>query len=175
MLKQGSPNAGRSLRPAAIERLLSITLAIGKTPIQLPTYMSTKTPSYLYPLTVDAEDLDEMNHVNNLRYLQWCLKAASAHSTDVGWTWQRYRESGFGFVVRAHKIKYRVPALIGDEIIVETWIDNMEKVSSDRRYVIKRTSDDKRLAEAETTWVYVDLETMELTRIPDEIRMAFKG
>jgi len=122
---------------------------------------------------VTLDDLDEMNHVNNLRYLKWCLKAAVAHSANVGWDSNRYRESGFGFIVRAHKIKYRIPAVLGDEIVVKTWIDSMEKVSSDRRYVITRARDGKRLAEAGTTWVYVNLETLALSRIPDEIRNAF--
>lgn len=128
---------------------------------------------YRYSLTVGAEDLDEMNHVNNLVYLKWCLKAAGAHSKHVGWPSQRYHESGFGFVVRAHKIKYKIPALFGDQVIVQTWVANMEKVSSDRRYHILRRSDGKRLAEAETTWVYVNLKTLALTRIPETVRSAF--
>ena len=132
------------------------------------------SPIYHHRLTVVEDDLDEMNHVNNLRYLKWCLKAATSHSKHVGWSSQRYRESGFGFIVRAHKIKYRIPALLNDEIEVRTWIASMEKVSSDRRYQIVRKSDGKRLAEAETTWVFVDLKSLQLTRIPDEIRNAFR-
>ena len=130
---------------------------------------------YEHHLVVGDEDLDEMNHVNNLRYLKWCLKAAVSHSSHVGWTSKRYRESGFGFIVRAHKIKYRVPALLNDEIVVRTWIENMEKVSSDRCYQIVHASDGKRLAEAETTWVFVDLETLALTKIPEDIRDAFRS
>lgn len=41
---------------------------------------------YLLRLTVEEEALDDMNHVNNLVFLQWCLKAAGAHSTSVGST-----------------------------------------------------------------------------------------
>ena len=114
-----------------------------------------------------------MQHVNNLRYLKWTLKAAVAHSSAVGWTSKRYHEFGFGFIVRSHHIKYRVPALLGDEIVVKTWIENLDKVSSDRRYQIIRKSDGKRLAEATTTWVFVDLKTLELARIPDEIKSSF--
>ena len=132
------------------------------------------SPIFSYSLTVEADDLDEMNHVNNLIYLKWCLKAAGAHSSYVGWSSQRYHESGFGFVVRAHKIKYKIPALLGDEIVVKTWVANMEKVSSDRRYQILRESDGKRLAEAETTWVFVDFKTLELAKIPEEVRLAFQ-
>lgn len=128
---------------------------------------------YRFSLSVAREDLDEMNHVNNLVYLRWCLKAAGAHSKHVGWPSTRYHESGFGFIVRAHRIKYKIPALLGDKIVIRTWIANMEKVSSDRRYQILRESDGKRLAEAETTWVYVNLKTLSLSRIPDEVRSAF--
>ena len=96
---------------------------------------------YRYTVTVGIDDLDEMNHVNNLVYLKWCLKAAGAHSRQVGWPAQRYHESGFGFVVRAHKIKYKIPALLGDEVAIKTWVASMDKVSSDRRYQILRMSD----------------------------------
>lgn len=128
---------------------------------------------YRYSLTVGIDDLDEMEHVNNLVYLKWCLRAAGAHSKQVGWSSSRYHASGFGFVVRAHKIKYKIPALLNDEIEVKTWVASMEKVSSDRRYQILRKSDGKRLAEAETTWVFVNLKTLELARIPEEVRAAF--
>lgn len=132
-----------------------------------------KRPIYRHALTVVKDDLDEMNHVNNLRYLKWCLQAAVAHSKHVGWSSRRYHESGYGFVVRAHKIKYRIPAVLNDEVIVRTWIETMEKVSSDRRYHIIRKSDGKRLAEAETTWVYVNLQSLALTKIPLNVRDAF--
>ncbi len=126
-----------------------------------------------YEVVVQPDDLDELKHVNNLRYLKWCLQAAVAHSKQVGWPSQRYRELGSGFIVRAHKIKYRAPAVLGDEVVIKTWISSMEKVSSDRRYSIIRKSDQRKLAEAETTWVFVDLKTLELTRIPEIIRLAF--
>jgi acyl-CoA thioester hydrolase len=132
-------------------------------------------PDYLFPITVGVDDLDEMDHVNNLVYLKWCLKAAGAHSKQVGWSSQRYHESGFGFVIRGHKIKYKIPALLGDEVVVKTWVETMEKVSSIRRYHVLRKSDGKRLVEAETTWVFVNLKTLKLTRIPDEIREAFRA
>ena len=133
-----------------------------------------KSSVYHHQLVVEQDDIDELNHVNNLRYLKWCLKAAVAHSSHVGWTSKRYHESGFGFIVREHKIKYRVPAILNDEIEIKTWIESMERVSSNRRYNIFRKSDGKKLAEAATTWVFVDLDTLELTKIPSEIRQAFQ-
>lgn len=128
---------------------------------------------YLLRLTVEEEALDDMNHVNNLVFLQWCLKAAGAHSTSVGWSWNHYRELGFGFIVRSHKIKYKIPALLGDEVVVKTWVAGMERFSSKRRYHVIRQRDGRRLAEAETNWVFVNLDSGELAEIPEQVCTAF--
>ena len=127
-----------------------------------------------YQLVVGPDDIDEMNHVNNLQYLRWTLRAAVAHSSHVGWTPERYRRIGFGFIVRSHNIKYRVPALLNDTVVVKTWIESLEKVSSVRRYLILRESDRAQLATAETNWVFVDLKTLELARIFEDIKTAFR-
>lgn len=128
---------------------------------------------YLYKLIVEQDALDEMNHVNNLVFLQWCLKSAGAHSKFVGWSSARYRELGFGFIVRSHKIKYKIPALLGDEIVVKTWVAGMERFSSKRRYHVIRQRDGRRLAEAETNWVFIDFESSELAEIPESVSTAF--
>ena len=118
-------------------------------------------------------DIDANNHVNNLEYLRWTLRAAHAHSKFVGWSSDRFREYGAGFIVRSHNIKYRLPALLGDQVTIKTWVKEFNKVSSIRKYQIIRSSDGRRLADAETNWVFVDHETTGLTPIPDEVREAF--
>ena len=104
---------------------------------------------YLHELTVEEDALDAMNHVNNLVFLQWCLQSAGEHSKSVGWSWDRYRELGFGFIVRSHRIKYKSPAHLGDEIVVKTWVTGMERFSSKRRYHVIRQRDCRRLVEAD--------------------------
>ena len=126
-----------------------------------------------YHHEVIASDIDAMNHVNNLEYLRWTLRAAHSHSRSVGWSADRFREHGAGFVVRSHNIKYRLPALLGDHVTVKTWVKVFTKVSSVRKYQIIRSSDQKRLADVETNWAFVDFKTTNLKPIPDEIRSAF--
>ena len=126
-----------------------------------------------YHHEVIASDIDAMNHVNNLEYLRWTLRAAHSHSRSVGWSADRFREHGAGFVVRSHNIKYRLPALLGDHVTVKTWVKEFTKVSSIRKYQIVRSSDQKRLADVETNWAFVDFQTAKLTVIPEEIRSAF--
>ena len=123
--------------------------------------------------TVVADDLDELEHVNNLQYLRWSLKAAGAHSKQVGWPSDRYRKLGAGWIVRSHSITYKVSAVLNDEILIRTWIADFERMSSTRKYEIVRASDNRVCALAETRWVFVDFTTRKLTEIPEEIRTAF--
>ena len=128
---------------------------------------------YINRRVVCEDDLDELNHVNNLQYLRWTLKAASDHSKSVGWPSDRYRESGTGWIVRSHKITYKLPAQLGEEIVIRTWIDVFDRVSALRKYEIVRKSDDRTYAVAETRWVFVELATLKLIAIPEDIRSAF--
>jgi acyl-CoA thioester hydrolase len=134
--------------------------------------MSAST-KYIETRTVAHADLDALEHVNNLQYLRWTLNAASAHSSQVGWPASRYRELGMGWVVRSHKITYKFPAKLNDEIAIHTWIKSFDKVTSIRKYEIIRQSDSRVCALAETRWVFVDFETLKLIEIPNEIRAAF--
>jgi acyl-CoA thioester hydrolase len=130
--------------------------------------------TFVESVTVVEEDLDEMNHVTNLQYMLWTLKAAAAHSKKVGWSSDRCREIGAGWIVRSHKITYKVPALLGDRIEIRTWIEDFDKVSSMRKYEIVREMDGRLCALAETRWVFVDLQTAKLREIPEFIIRAFR-
>ncbi|MCA9185193.1 MAG: thioesterase family protein [Pirellulaceae bacterium] len=126
-----------------------------------------------HELTVCEDDLDEMQHVNNLQYLRWTLRAASAHSRHVGWPTDRYRQLGSVWIVRSHQITYKLAAQLGERVLIRTWVADMERVSSLRRYEIMRVCDGRTFAKAETKWVFVNIHNRELQPIPDEIRAAF--
>jgi len=123
--------------------------------------------------TVVEADIDAMNHVNNLEYLRWTLRAAHAHSQSVGWSSARFRQYGAGFIVRSHEIKYRLPALLADRVTIKTWVQELSRVSSIRKYHIIRSIDGRRFADVETNWVFVDFQTTGIRKIPNEIRTAF--
>ena len=128
---------------------------------------------YVDTRVVCEEDLDELSHVNNLQYLRWTFKTAGAHSKHVGWTADRYRQAGTAWIVRSHKITYKGPAQLGDEIESRTWLEELDRVSALRKYEIVRKSDERLCAMAETRWVFVDLQTLKLMAIPDDVRQAF--
>jgi acyl-CoA thioester hydrolase len=122
-----------------------------------------------YHHTVTADEIDAQGHVHNLRYLQWTLWAAGAHTAAGGWNEREALKRGFGWVVRSHEVTYRAAALADDEITVRTWVGEIAKYASRRRYLICRPADQTLLAKVETRWVYVDLSVRNVIAIPPEI------
>ena len=127
---------------------------------------------YLHAVT--PEEIDELGHVNNIRYLNWMQRAAVSHSDVQGWTTADYYRIGMGWVVRSHQIEYLQPALPGDSIVVRTWVADLKKVTSLRRFEIRRPADDTLLAQASTNWAFINFQTRTLCRIPPEVSSAFE-
>ena len=76
--------------------------------------------------------------------------------------------------MRSHQIEYLSPAFSGNEIEALTWVSDMRRASSLRKYQFRRASDQALLARAETRWVYVDIETGRPIPIHKEIQDAFE-
>ena len=125
-------------------------------------------------LTVTTDEVDWMGHVNNVSYFSWLQDAAVAHSSAQGWPGRRYREIGQAWVARTHTIEYLKPALSGDELIVQTWVGTLTRVTSERRYRVVRPSDQTILATAMTRWAFVKILTGMPCRIPQDVSTAFQ-
>ena len=111
--------------------------------------------------TVQPSEIDGQGHVNNIEYLRWMQDAAVEHSAVQGWTSERYLDFGAVFVVKSHQIEYLQPAFAGDAIVVRTWVADMKKVTSLRRYRIVRAAGDREivLAVAATDWAFIHFAT----------------
>jgi len=129
---------------------------------------------YEHTLRVRTEEIDRFGHANNLVYLAWMIDAAVAHSAAQGWDADRYERLGAVWVVRSHEIKYVEPAYEGQPVVVRTWVADMTKVSSTRRYKIVRAGDERVLAKAATRWAFVDRGTGRLRAIPEELSESFE-
>ncbi|MBL8818649.1 MAG: acyl-CoA thioesterase [Planctomyces sp.] len=125
-------------------------------------------------LQVGPEAIDGVGHVNNLEYVRWLQDAAVAHSSAQGWPPKAYRELGHGWVVRTHTIEYLAPAYLNDEIVVRTWIADMKRVTSLRRYEMFRKSDQKKLIMASTNWAFVRFSDHQICRIPASVSDCFQ-
>ncbi|MDA0285404.1 MAG: thioesterase family protein [Planctomycetota bacterium] len=129
---------------------------------------------FFWEHTVCEAEIDEQGHVNNLEYLRWMQSAAVAHSTEQHWPPERYVEEGSAFVVRSHAIEYLAPAYAGQTVIVETWVTGFQKVTSLRKYLIRRPDDGALLARAETNWAYIGRKHGVPRRIPQILIDSFE-
>ncbi|GLQ32604.1 acyl-CoA thioesterase [Litoribrevibacter albus] len=127
---------------------------------------------HIYRTQVTDQDLDHNHHVNNVVYIQWMQNAAEDHGQTAGIIELSDKDNGTWFV-REHNIVYKQPAMPGDEVMIETWIENIKGFQSLRKYEIKRTSDQVLLASAYTNWVYVDKDQGKPKKIPAEFKNMF--
>lgn len=129
---------------------------------------------YEWKHVVCERDLDDLGHANNISYLKWMQSAALEHSSVQGWPIERYRTLGMGWVVRSHFIEYLTSAKLDDEIVIRTFVENVKRVTSLRRFQIIRSADEVVLAKAATEWAFIEFATGIPKRIPPEVGSAFE-
>ncbi len=116
---------------------------------------------------VEWRDIDRMWHVNNAMYLSY-IEDAGVHVAEAhGWPMKRMADEGFALFARQHRIEYRVPAVLGDEIEISTWISDVQRSTVFRHYAIRRASDGVLLARVRTQWVWVDVKSGRPIRVPE--------
>lgn len=126
---------------------------------------------YSRTFIVPAEAIDENGHVNNVAYVQWMQDIAVEHYSAIGGLEAQGRDGTW--VVREHRIEYLLPAFAGEEIEVRTWVENVRRVRSLRRYEFARKSDGKILVKGETDWVFVDAKTGKPLPVPEKVSKVF--
>lgn len=123
---------------------------------------------YRYRITIPQDAIDGNGHVNNVAYVQWMQDAAVRHFEELGGAAHTVH-MGATWVVRSHRIEYLAPAFAGEEIEIRTWVANVRKVRSLRRYEFARIVDDRLLVRGETEWVFVDARDGRPILIPAQI------
>lgn len=128
---------------------------------------------FSYRFIIPPDAIDANGHVNNIAYVRWMQEVAIRHSDVQGCTAEKYQQLGSSWVVRSHLIEYLQPAFAGEEIEIQTWVGNMKRTRSMRRYRFFRCADQILLARAETDWVYVDSVSGKPKKIDSAVSNAF--
>lgn len=161
----------QTLRPAAIPPEMQHAFSPDLPEVEPPRQRFPSPPPpppdvFSIRRRVEWRDIDMMWHVNNAMYLSY-IEDAGVHVAEVhGWPMSRMSEKGFALFARQHRIEYRIPAMLGDEIEISTWISDVQRSTAIRHYAIRRVSDDALLARVRTKWVWVDAKTGRPIRIP---------
>lgn len=125
---------------------------------------------YQKRITVSKGDLDDLNHVNNVRYLQWVQDVASEH-------WQQNVTETildqYFWVVVSHHIEYKSAAVLDDNIRIDTYVIRSEGVTSTRIVEMYHDTTNKLLVKAETIWCLMNKSSSRPARITPEIAELF--
>jgi acyl-CoA thioester hydrolase len=126
---------------------------------------------YSKTILIPKSSIDENGHVNNVAYVQWMQDIAVEHYAAIGGIPAQGPDATW--VVREHRIEYLLPAFAGEEIEIKTWVENIRRVRSLRKYEFVRKSDRRLLVRGETDWVFVDVHTGVPRAIPENVSKVF--
>ena len=121
-------------------------------------------------IIVSADDLDNRNHVNNVRYVQWVQDIAEDNwiantSTAI--------RNDYYWIMLSHHIQYKAEAVLGDHLLLKTYVTKSEGLRSTRMVEIYNHNTNKLLTSSETIWCFMSHKTNKPTRITQEIADLF--
>lgn len=119
-------------------------------------------------IQVIQDDLDQNNHVNNIRYVKWVNDIAMSH-------WQTQASQSnldhYFWVMLSHKIEYKHQILLGETVTLKTYVKSCEGLFSIR--IVEILVGKKLCAYSETKWCFMNNKTLKPNRIPQEIIALF--
>lgn len=126
--------------------------------------------AFQHLIRVQEQDIDELDHVNNVVYLRWVQDVAAAHWESVA---PPALKQQYSWVVLRHEIDYYRPAFRHEEIQGFTWVEQPQGAKIDRHVSLYRAGTQELLAKAKTTWCLLDASSMRPRRISDEVSATF--
>ena len=121
-------------------------------------------------ITAQAEDIDELGHVNNAAWVRWIQDIATAHWYSAAPP--EHRDAYIWVVVR-HEIDYLRSAGPAETVTGRTWVGEEPRGARFDRHVEFVGDDGKAKVRAKTTWAVLDKVTGRPLRVPAEVASAF--
>lgn len=121
-------------------------------------------------IVVSTDDLDELNHVNNVRYVQWVNDIAKTH-----WEQNATQEllDTYFWVLINHNIAYKASALLNETVQLKTYVESSQGVTSTRIVEMYNAKTQTLIVKSETKWCLMSRQTLKPTRINTEIADLF--
>lgn len=166
-------------RPASIPQTLVDDFypegAPAEFPPRLPFPASPPPPPEAFQMRrqVSWQDIDSLQHVNNAVYMDYINECGFQVSAAFHWPWHRMVALGIAFVLRQARLQYLQPAVLGDELLITTWVSDVRRATSARHFTIHRAGDGVLLAQAYALSAAVDLNTGKPVRLPQQMLADF--
>lgn len=125
-------------------------------------------------ITVQPKHIDVLGHVNNVVYVQWMQDVASAHIEALGVGLEQYLEMKHAMVAVEHHVQYRKAAMLDDEVILRTWLYDINALYSFRQYAFFKASDNSLLFTGNTKWACIEIATGRPKRMSPTFIQAYQ-
>lgn len=119
---------------------------------------------YQAQFTALKSHIDQLNHVNNVVYVEWIQNIANQHWNQLK---EGYDTSHYIWVVIKHEIDYLSQALLGDQIEAKTWVGETRGIKSVRH--VEFYKNQTLLVKAKTTFCLLNATSFKPSRITDTI------
>ncbi len=126
--------------------------------------------TYSEVFEVHQTDLDELQHVNNIKYVEWVQEMSKKHWLKVV---DEAIRNEMVWVVKNHNITYLKSALLGDAIKATTYIQETKGPLSIRVVELANNKTGELLVKAITEWCLLDAKTFRPKRVPEVIQKLF--
>ena len=130
--------------------------------------MNLHAPRIRTELQVMFFDTDCGGVVHNIAYLRFIEIARTLLAEQLGMALAEMAQTQRYPVVVRTEIDYRRAANLGDRLVVEGWLDRLERVRFWCGFHITRPQDDTRIAECRQTLALIEMPAGKLLRLPDE-------
>ncbi|PHV10693.1 acyl-CoA thioesterase [Chitinimonas sp. BJB300] len=136
--------------------------------------MSTPFQPHLTDIKVRGYHLDLYGHVNNARYLEFLEEARWGFTEDHG-SFEAFTKASLAFVIVNINIDYRRPAMMGEQLVIETAMQKIGSRSAMIHQAVKLKGTDTLVAEADVTFVVFSQKTGSAVAMENEVRAIFEA
>jgi acyl-CoA thioester hydrolase len=132
--------------------------------------INSQLPVFEKKRTVTIDEIDDLNHVNNVVYVKWAAAIATEHWLSVA---TAKMIDTFGWVMLKHCITYKKAAVLGDKILIKTQAGRATNVRYERFIEIYNETTMELLAKTNSDWCAID-KTGKPIKISKELRDLFE-
>jgi acyl-CoA thioester hydrolase len=125
-------------------------------------------------LLVRPDDIDMNQHVHASKYFDYVLAARfDQMARNYKMAMEEFTKLGLGWFVRVAHIEYKRPLLMGESLVVRTWVDDLTRDSVKVQFEIIKSANKKLSAEGHCVYTMVKVSTGRAEPIPEWIKEKY--
>ena len=130
--------------------------------------MNAEPPRIRIEVQVMFFDTDAAAVVHNIAYLRFIETARTLLAEQLGLPLVQMSEQKKYPVVVRTEIDYRRAAKLGDTLVIEGWVDRVERVRFWCAFRVTRKSDEVLIAECRQSLAIIEMPSATVQRLPEE-------